>query len=98
MTIRPPQSPAARDPTALLLVNTIGAAFVPSAMIFAPCVITSAELPPALITVPGSIVRTAGARTATFVSVGSRYVLQWLQVVLAVIAAGAAITSMLAQP
>ncbi len=76
MMIRPPQSPGAREPTGLLLVKMIGASFVPLAMIFAPWVMTSAELPAALIRVPGSIVRIAGARTATFVSDGSRYVLQ----------------------
>ena len=58
--IIPPQSPLFLEPAALSEVNTIGLVAVPTALIFAPLVIISAEplVSPLTIT-PGSIVKMA---------------------------------------
>ena len=65
--IRPPQSPGARWPAGMALVNTMGAAAVPSAWIVAPRLMMSVpfvSLSPK-ITVPGSIVSVTPCSTST---------------------------------
>src|SRR5262245_38578449 len=71
---RPPQSAGAREPTSFALVITIGAVAVPTALIFEPRVMTSAEVVSALIRVPGSIVSVAPDLTNNCLPDPSTYV------------------------